>query len=354
MTETKKTRLVLLVLLGFFCLDLAAAADWKSEINELLKNREYEPALNLLETALAGLDQNEKQDALALLPFLYFKNNLPSEEKSALIDYFEEFGDSQPLLSFLDFSVFNQALEYWGRWREDFPLVSNLTFLLPVSSEDRAIPEVLRLGFDLSADAYYKIQLEGNPLEGGFWTRGAHLIQLPLPFYFDQSYSLNLDLFLKTRSITVRKRIILEFGIEKRNMQNRELLVQRQEAPPIKNVEGEIAFYIGDTLIYKATKYLQRQIPVKVYIPPPNPPGTKPYLAPDKDQPYFRGISILDAISAIAGAIRDWKKKPPEKVPASFVRKPEINFAFTSLEKGEIKTEVSIKLRPVKAESLPY
>ncbi|MDI6849509.1 MAG: hypothetical protein QME69_06930 [Candidatus Saccharicenans sp.] len=354
MTENNKTRFILMFMLGFFCLALFARADWKSEINEKLKNREYEPALNLLENTLAGLDETEKQDALALLPFLYFKNNLPTDEKKALIDYFEEFGDSQPILSFLDFSVFSQALEYWGRWREDFPLISNLNFLLPASAEDRTIPEVLRLGFDLSADAYYKIQLEGNPLEGGLWTKGAHLIQLPLPFYFDQSYTLNLDLYLKTRSITVRKRIVLEFGIEKRSLQNRELLVQRQEAPPIKNVEGEVAFYIGDSLIYKATKYLQRQIPVRVYIPPPNPPGTKPYLAPDKDQPYFRGVSILDAISAIAGAIKDWKKKPPERVPASFVKKPEINFAFSSLEKQEIRTEVSIRLKPVKAEPLPY
>lgn len=354
MTETKKTRLVLLLILGFFCLSVSARADWKSEINELLKNREYEPALNLLETTLSGLDQAEKQDALALLPFLYFKNNLPAEEKKALIDYFEEFGEAQPLLSFLDFSVFNQALEYWGRWREDFPLVSNLNFLLPASSEDQTIPGVLRLGFDLSADAYYKIQVEGNPLEGGLWTKGAHLIELPLPFYFDQSYSLNVDLYLKTRSITIRKRIVLELGIEKSNVKNRELLVQRQESPPIKNVEGEVAFYIGDTLIYKATKYLQKQIPVKVYIPPPNPPGTKPYMAPDKDQPYFRGVSILDAISAIAGAIKDWKKKPPAKMPASFVKRPEINFSFTSLENQEIRTDVSIKLRPVKAEPLPY
>lgn len=354
MTKTKKTRPVLLVMLTFFCLAIPVRADWKSEINELLKNREYETALNLLETTMAGLEKAERQEALALLPFLYFKNNLPGEEKRAIIDYFEEFGDSAPLLAFLDFSVFNQALEYWGRWREDFPLVSNLNFLLPVSSEDRTIPEVLRLGFDLSADAYYKIQLEGNPLEGGLWTKGAHLIQLPLPFYFDQSYSLNLDLYLKTRSITVRKRIVLEFGIEKRDLKSRELLVQRQESPPLKNVEGEVSFYIGDTLIYKATKYLQKQIPVKVYIPPPNPPGTKPYLAPDKDQPYFRGVSILDAISAIAGVIKDWKKKPPEKVPASFIKRPEINFAFTSLERQEIRTEVSIKLRPVKAEPLPY
>ncbi|MGB9905948.1 MAG: hypothetical protein ACPLRR_01020, partial [Candidatus Saccharicenans sp.] len=181
-----------------------------------------------------------------------------------------------------------------------------------------------------------------------------HLIQLPLPLYFDQSYSLNLDVFLKTRSITVKKRIVLEFRIEKSSLSNQELLVQRQDSPPIKNVEGELAFYIGDSLIFKATKYLQKQIPVRVTIPPPNPPGTKPYMVPEKDQPYFRGVSILDAVSAIAGALKDWKKKPPARLPPSFVKKPQINFTFTNLEKQDIRTEVTIKLQPVKAEALNY
>ncbi|MGQ9800920.1 MAG: hypothetical protein ACUVRL_04565 [Candidatus Saccharicenans sp.] len=351
---TEKKGLPVLIILSCLLLFLSARADWKSEINELLKQREYEPALNLLESTLPGLEQADLQDARGLLPFLYFKNNLPEEEKKALIEYFEEYGDSQPLLSFLDFSIFNQALEYWGRWREEFPLISNINFLLPATAEDRSIPEVLRIGFDLSAESYYKIQLEGNPLEGGLWNRGPHLIQLPLPFYFDQSYSLSLDVFLKTRSITVKKRIVLEFRIEKKSLSNQELLVQRQDSPPVKNVEGELAFYIGDTLIFKATKYLQKQIPVRVTIPPPNPPGTKPYMVPEKDQPYLRGISILDAVSAIAGALKDWKKKPPARLPPSFVKKPEINFTFTSLEKQDIRTEVSIKLQPVKAETLKY
>lgn len=343
-----------MLVLSCLLLFLSARGDWKSEINELLQQREYEPALILLESKLPELQQADLQEARGLLPFLYFKNNLPAEEKKALIEYFEEYGDSQPLLSFLDFSIFNQALEYWGRWREEFPLISNINFLLPASAEDRSIPEVLRIGFDLAAESYYKIQLEGNPLEGGLWTRGPHLIQLPLPFYFDQSYSLNLDIFLKTRSITVKKRIVLEFRIEKKSLSNRELLVQRQDSPPIKNVEGELAFYIGDTLIFKATKYLQKQIPVRVIIPPPNPPGTKPYMVPEKDQPYLRGISILDAVSAIAGALKEWKKKPPARLPPTFVKRSEINFTFTSLETQEIRTEVSIKMQPVKAEALTY
>ncbi|MGB4704679.1 MAG: hypothetical protein WBI18_06355 [Candidatus Saccharicenans sp.] len=352
MTE-KISKILLLFLLG---LSLAAPlqADWKSEINDLLKQKDFISALDRLEKTFPALEQTERQEAMALLPFLYFKNNLPEEEKKALIDYFEENGDSTPLLSFLDLSVFDQVLAYWGRWRNEFPLLKNINFLVPASAEERTIPEVLRLGFQLTADAYYKIQLEGNPLEGGLWTKGEHQLALPLPFYFDQPYSLNLDIFLKTSSITIKKRIVLEFQIDKKNIMAQELLVQRQESPPIKNIEGELAFYIGETLIYRSTKYLQKQIPVKVVIPPPSPPGTKPYMRPDKDQPYFRGVSLLDAIPAIIGAIKDLRKKPPEKTPSTFLRKPELNFTFSGLEKQETRTEVTIKIREKRAEPLPY
>jgi len=343
---------LLLVLLPLISLPLQA--DWKFELNQLLKQNEHQQALNLIEITINQVEKSERQEALALLPFLYFKNNLPEEEKKAVINYFEEFGQDQPLFEFLDFSIFDQVIEYWGKWREEYPLLSNLNFLIPATAQERTIPETLRVGFDLSAEAYYKIQLEGTPLEGGLWSRGAHLVQLPLPLYFDQPYSLNLDIYLKTSRLTIKKRIILEFRIEKKNWSNQDLLVQRQDSPPVKNIEGEVALYIGETLIYKATKYLQSQIPVKLYIPPPNPPGTKPYLIPQKDQYPMHSVSIIDAVGAIAKLIKDWKKKPPEQTPASFIKKSEINFVYLNPEKQESRTEVTIKLNPQKAELLPY
>ncbi|MBC7361098.1 MAG: hypothetical protein H5U06_02265 [Candidatus Aminicenantes bacterium] len=351
---TKNFRIGIWILLTCLLIFPSARADWKSQINQYLKQHEYAEAQNLLKINLSKLENSDKQEALALLPYLYHRNNLPAEEKKAVIDYFEEYGQAQPLFEFLDFSVFNDVLEFWGKWREEYPLISNLNFLVPVSAQDRTIPEILRLGFDLSTEAYYKIHLEGQPLEGGLWSKGPHLVQLPLPFSFDQPFSLNLDIFMKTKSITIKKRVVLEFRVETKNLQNPDLLVQRQDAPPVKNIEGEVALYIGETLIYKATKYLQKQIPVKITIPPPNPPGTKPYLVPQKDQYPMHSVSIFDAITAITKIIQDWKKKPPEKTPATFNRKAEINFTFTHPERQEIRTDVTIRLKPQKAEVQAY
>jgi hypothetical protein len=331
---------------------LQAGPDWKSEINAKLKNNDYEAARLLLETTLPQLEKSERQEALALLPFVLNKLGLAEEEKKALIDYFEEAGQNQPVLEFLDFSVFSQVLEYLGHWKETFPLIDNLNFMVPTSAPEDSIPDAIRLGFDLSTGAYYKLVLENQPLEGGFWEKGPHLVELPIPYSFEQPFSLNLDVFLKTGAITIKKRIQLEFKVETWNLGGQELVVQRQNARPVKNLQGEVALYIGDKLIFKATKYVQKKIPLQVTIPPPNPPGTKPYLVPQKDQYPFHGVSILDAISALSKVIQDWKKKPATTTPATYEKKPEIIFNFINPEKPEVRSRITIKIKPEKAE--PY
>jgi hypothetical protein len=343
------------ILLAFFLAGLSPAqSDWKFQTNQYLKQGEFLAALNLLEANLSNLEMGESQEARALLPYLYHQNNLPAEEKKAIIDYFEEYGTSQPLFDFLDFRVFTEVLEFWAKWREEYPLIDGLNFLVPASAQERTIPEMIRLGFDLTAEAFYKIHLQGQPLEGGLWSKGPHLVQLPLPFSFDQPFSLNLDIFLKTKRITIKKRVVLEFKVERKGLQTPDLLVQRQDAPPVKSIEGEVALYIGDSLIYKATKYLQKQIPVKITIPPPNPPGTKPYLVPQKEQYPMHSVSILDAIAAITKIIQDWKKKPPEKAPVTFIRRAEISFSFFNPEKQDIRTDITIRLKPEKPEPQPF
>jgi len=340
---------IIIISLGLPSL-LKATPDWKSEINLKLKNSEYEEALVLIESNLPQLEKTEKQEALALRPFILNKLGQAGEEKKALIDYFEEFGQNQPVLEFLDFSIFSQVLEYWGNWLGYFPLVENLNFLVPTGAPEDSIPDAIRLGFDLSTPAYYKLILEGQPLEGGYWEKGPHLIELPIPYSFEKPFSLNLDIFLRTDQITVKKRVQLAFNVETRNLGGQDLLVQRQNAAPVKNLQGEVALYIGEKLIFKATKYVQKKIPMKITIPPPNPPGTKPYLVPQKEQYPFHGVSILDAISAISKVIQDWKKKPSATSPSAYDKKAEITFKFVNPEKPEIRSQITINIKSPKTE----
>lgn len=329
---------------------LTAAPDWKNEINLKLKNGLYADALSLLESLLPGLEKAEKQEAMALRPFILNLTEKPEEEKKALIDYFEEFDGTQPVLEFLDFSIFNRLLEYWSQWQENFPLLNNLNFLVPVNSPENSIPEALRIGFDLSTRSYYKLILEDQPLEGGLWEKGPHLIELPMPYSYEKPFTLNLDIHLRTERITIKKRVVIEFNVDTQKPGGQDLLVQKQTSSAVKNLVGEVSLYIGDTLIYKATKYVPKKIPIKINIPPPNPPGTKPYLIPQKDQYPFRGVSIIDAISAISKVIQDWKKKPPASVTPTYEKKRELIFNFVDPENPAVRSKITIKLNPARAE----
>lgn len=328
----------------------AAAPDWKNDINLKLKSGLYEEAMSVLDSVLPGLEKIEKQEAMVLRPFILNLLGKNEEEKKALIDYFEEFDRNQPVLEFLDFSIFSQLLEYWDKWQENFPLLNNLNFLVPVNSPENSIPEALRIGFDLSTRSYYKLILDDQPLEGGLWEKGPHLVELPMPYSYEKPFTLNLDIHLRTELITIKKRVVIEFNVDTRRPAGQDLLVQKQTSSSVKNLVGEVSLYIGDTLIYKATKYVPKKIPIKINIPPPNPPGTKPYLIPQKDQYPFRGVSIIDAISAISKVIQDWKKKPPSSVTPTYEKKTELVFNFVHPESPEVRSRITIKLKPIRAE----
>ncbi|MDD8020330.1 MAG: hypothetical protein PHU81_03970 [Acidobacteriota bacterium] len=351
-----KKRGKIVVLLTVFCLlsTSLARGDWKTDINQCLKEKKFQEAGIILESSLPSLPEPDRQEALGLLPYIYHQGGQIEKEKQALIDYFEEYNHAQPVFEFLDFSLFNPVLEFWSKWQGEYPLISNFNFLVPVSVETHTIPEMLRLSFELSAGAYYKVLLEGQPLFGGWWSKGSHLIELPLPFSYEEPFSLKLDIFLKTSSMTIKKRVLLNFSVRHKNLGHPDLAVQRQNTPLAKDIEGEVALYIGNTLIYKASKYLQKKIPIKITIPPPNPPGTKPYLIPQKDQYQMQGIPVIEAASAIIKTIKDWRKKPPQTAPASYNRQTELSFNFINPEQQEVRTEVAIQLKTEKPVILSY
>jgi len=119
MIDQIKTVIFLIV----FCLagPSAALADWKTDINQYLKEKKYDEAQILLESNLPSLSEPDRQEALALLPYVFNRQGQMEKEKQAIVNYFEEYNQAEPLFQFLDFSVFNPVLEFWGQWKEEYP-----------------------------------------------------------------------------------------------------------------------------------------------------------------------------------------------------------------------------------------
>jgi hypothetical protein len=95
-------------------------------------------------------------------------------------------------------------------------------------------------------------------------------------------------------------------------------------------------------MIYKASKYLQKKIPVKITNSSAQSARNQTLSGPSKDQYQLRAISVIDAVSAIIKTVKDWKKKPPETTPATFSRQAELNFTFINPEQLDLRTEVDI------------
>lgn len=85
-----------LLFLGCIILPVFLRADWKSDLNLMLKENDYKQALSLLETTLKEMESADRQEALALLPFIYSKNNLPDEEKRLLLIILKNSGIVSP------------------------------------------------------------------------------------------------------------------------------------------------------------------------------------------------------------------------------------------------------------------
>ena len=353
MGEAKRLLVVLAALAAGLGVARAAAADWKQDIQAYLGTpKDYPGALAYLQAAYPGLEAVDKQTAGAFLAYLASKAADQAQEKRWIVEYFEFYKDADPLLDFLDLDSRQDFFNYWGRWQRSYPIITDLNLLEPTGTPILAPPSEIRLGVELLNTAFYKISDSSGTLAGGLWQGGFHILSLPATGMFDASGSREFILDLKAGDIIVRKRIGVEVDV-------------RRPGPPAtpspanalrtKDVEGEIALYVGDKLISSSRKILSKTPPLDIPIPGPSAPDTKPYLAPRKDIPTFTGVSIFDALGAAYTALRDLlKKKPLPPSPPSYqkVKRMTVTFATQEAALGAQDIQAYLTLRPGGAEIL--
>ncbi len=337
---------------GFFSAG-SASADWKQDIQAYLGTpKDYPGALSFLQDAYPGLDGLDKQTAGAFLAYLASKVPDPDREKHWLVEYFEFYKDADPFLDFLDLESRKDFFGYWGRWQRSYPIVTDMNLLEPAGVPVLAPPAEIRIGVELLNAAFYKISDRSGALSGGLWQSGFHILSLPSTGMFEESGSREFILDLKAGDIIVRRRIGVEVDV-------------RRPTPPAgsspgnvlraKEIEGEVALYVGDKLISSSRKIMAKTPPLDLPIPGPSAPDTKPYIVPRKDVPTFSGASILDAVGAAYSALRDlFKKKPLPPSPPSYQKVKQMTVTFSTQEEsvGAQDIQAHLTLRPGGAEIL--
>ncbi len=198
------------LLVAVLAVGLAAAADWKSEFLSLLSPRpDYVKAREYLAGKVGGLEGADRQVAEALLPYLAGKAGAAAEERELIAAYFDKYGDADPEFGFLDEVTLRDFMTFWARWKKAFPLVMDVNFLIRNGAAASGLPAGLEVGLELMCDAYYKVSLGPYALEGGFWNRGFHILNLPAAGLFERSGTYEFDLDLRAGDLVVRKPIRL-------------------------------------------------------------------------------------------------------------------------------------------------
>jgi hypothetical protein len=342
--------------LFFLVLGFAAAADWKAELLSFFGPRpDFHRALEYLTDQVKSMGAADLQTAQALLPYLAWKVGDTTQEQDLIADYFEKYQGSDPEFGFLDDITHRDFLIYWARWKITFPLVSDVNFLAPAEGGVPGLPAGLEIGLELLNPAYYKISLGPYILEGGFWSRGSHIVTVPVSGLFERSGTYEFALDLKAGDIVLRKPIKVEVnltGISSLRSPTPVLPpvpggVKSGQAPPATtNLEGELSLYVGGKLIMTSRKIAVKPRPLTFRLPGPSMPGQKPYLPPPRTDPMANSVSILDAIALTYKTLKGLlAKKAPVPSPPSYQKVASLSFSFARTASNGSLSDVRADVR---------
>jgi len=337
----------------FCALAVCLSADWRTDVMSLLDpHRDFGGALSYLHSVYpAGIDDQDKPDVLAMLAFLADKAGEEEQARELAVDYFETYKDNDPGFNYLNDALLREFVVFWGGWKRTYPLITNILFLERPDESESFPPLSLEVGLDLMNPGYYKISRGERVLEGGFWQAGYHILRLPVTSAYEGADRADFDLDLRTGAMVVRKRISIVIGIQESPTPT--LLPKRSNSArdPIRlprQVEGEVSLYIGDKLILTSKKLSSRPSPIVFKLPGPSAPGTKPYMAPRKDDPILNQVSILDAVATIYDVLKDLgkKKKAASAEAPAYQKTAQRAFSFTraASDGSAVRIKASVSL----------
>jgi hypothetical protein len=317
----------------------APAADWRTELLAFLGPRpDYPQALEFLQAKARGMDAADLQTAEALIPYLASKVGDTALERDRISDYFEKYLDNDPDFGFLDESMSRDFLTFWIRWRSRYPLVSDMNLLAYGGTDRSDLPARLDVGLELLNDAFYKLSLGPYALEGGFWTKGFHILSVPVSGLIARAGTYEFVLDLKAGELLVRKSIGIVVDLQAAGQGVRASPVlpkidnsrfRRPASQVPASAEGWLSLYVGGKLIMKSRKLAAQAPPFNIPLAGPSMPGQKPYMPPPSKDPMANSASILDAIALAYTALKSlMAKRPPAPSPPSYQKVSSLSFTF--------------------------
>lgn len=348
------------VLFGLFSwLSAVSYADLRKDIAGYFKGqRDYRGAAEYLLNTVEETQRSYDPILCGLLAYSFHKLDDKSREYEWLTKYLEHYRGEEFIFDFLDEATYQDLLIFIGRWKQKFPLVTDLALINRDAYQGPQPPAKFIIGIEIENDAYFKFSDEEETIEGGLFKRGFNSISIAAGTLFDRSGSHTYYLDLKTEDLVLRKEIEIDVRMDLSEMTQEEAEGKKAPARIIKQPEYKISMYVGDELIASSKKLPPFTLPVEFDLPPwPKDPSM--YGPIYRDQYAINAFSIPQAIGALYDLLKNLKKgnkaegtissRPLQKrmqITANFLRRDLDGTA------KEIQAVITLKTRHLKTTPL--
>ncbi|MCX7975026.1 MAG: hypothetical protein N3B16_11100 [Candidatus Aminicenantes bacterium] len=340
----KPLRLTLFISMIFLLYSFVTSSpqEWKNEAATLfLQKVPFSEIASFLEAKFDSLNDEDKATATLILAYSWQRTNNLSKAYTWLARFFEDFRGEGAFFDFLPRSTQNDLWFFLRFWQGRYPLVTDLSFLIPAEkTSNLSPPDNLILAVQVTNSAFFKLISEGETIKAGLLQKGLNTLSLESSPLIRESGTRTFFLELKAEDLIIRREITIQV-----NLSSELLLSAEPQADLIRKYR--VSLLLGNKLLAQSQSTFKLTPPIQITLPPAD-GRFSPYgpVHPSGQNPQAIGVSIFSLPAVIADLIKEFKSKKEEKerIPAPAIKR-EIQFVYLNqTQRGLEKMTADLKL----------
>ncbi len=203
-----------LILIFFPAFISYSFADRKADISSYFNSKNYSGAVDYLKNNFGSNSEITLSIFSGLLAFSYNRLNYKNEEYKWISEYFENYPGDENKFSFLGENPFKEIRSYLSSWKNKYPLITEVSLIEEKSSNESALPSQLKIGVNISNEAFYNFSDKNNTIQAGLFRKGLNLLGLKLSPLLENSSLHSYFLDLKADDLILKKEIGINIELE--------------------------------------------------------------------------------------------------------------------------------------------
>ncbi len=341
------------------CFPYLSGADLKSDISGYLSDRkDYQGAVEYLLEQVEETQKGFDPILCGLLAYSFYKLENKTKAYEWLSNYLEHYRGEEFIFDFLDEATYLDLLVFIGRWKQKYPLVTELALINKDAYQGPNPPDKLIIGISIENDAYFKFSGKEGTIKGGLFKRGFNSFSIAADMLFERPGSHTYVLDLKTEDLVLRKEVEIDIRMDSFEFKQEALEVEKKPSRVVQQPEYKISMYVGDELIASSKKLPPFTLPINIDLPP-WPKDPSPFGPIYRDQYAINTFSIADAVGAIYKMLKDLRGGKKEKgISTSTPLQKQMQITATFLRRDlrgkatEIQAVITLKTRHLKTSLL--